>query len=323
MLMNNIIDALKGAKNIAILPHVSVDGDGLGSSIALALSLKKINKEVIVYLEEEIPSVYSFLPGKALVKTFDYKKSIAGNPPHDVVVALDTGDVERMGERADIFNGARVTINIDHHHTNSEFAFYNYVLPDASATGEIIYKVIKMMGLELDFDTALCLYVAIATDTGGFRFSNTSGITHQITSDLVNNGVNVAEISQQIFDNISLAKTKLMGAAINSLELFENGKIAFISITDEMLKAAGAKDEDCDGIVNIGRSIVGVEVSFVARQKLNGEVKINLRSKNYVDVAAIASMYSGGGHKKAAGFSINKNIDILKKMLLKDIGELL
>lgn len=319
MILNKIISLIKEARKIVILPHINADGDATGSSMALALALKKLDKQVTVILEEEAAKVYSFLPD--IVKAKVYKGELQN---FDVAIALDTGDLERLGERVEVFNSAPVTINIDHHHTNSEFAFYNYINRGSSATGEIIYQLIKMLGLNLDNDIATCLYVAISTDTGGFRYSNTTSLTHQITADLINNGVNVAELSQRLFDNTSIQKVKLIGIAIKNLELFENNKVSFITITDEDIKNAGAKDEDCDGIVNLGRNIDSVEVAAMIRQKTNGEIKVNLRSKALVDVASIADMYGGGGHKKAAGCTIeNKQIQEVKSLLLKDIKDAL
>ena len=318
MVTDNIISILKEAESIAILPHISLDGDGLGSSLAFACALGKLNKHGTVYLEEAIPHIYSFLPGSQQVRFYE------GEPPKvDVAVALDSGDIERLGKRAAIFNNAGITVNIDHHQTNSMFAAHNYVQTGASAVGEIIYQFIKMMGLELDEKIATCLYVAIVADTGGFRFSNTTATTHQIAADLISNGVNVSEISRKVFDSVSREKVKLMGAAINSLELFEEGKVAFIAVTKEMIGSVGASDEDCDGIVNIGRSINGVEAAVMLKERDNGEIKVNLRSNSYVDVAAIAGMFSGGGHKRAAGCTIKREISEAKKMILNEIVKVL
>jgi bifunctional oligoribonuclease and PAP phosphatase NrnA len=318
MIPDKIYSILKESKSIVILPHVSADGDALGSSLALGMVLMKIGKQVTVYLEEEIPYIYEFIPGKEIAKVYEGKLE-----RFDVAVILDTGDMERLGKRQEVFKNSTITINIDHHNTNTEFAFYNYVQTSSSAVGEIIYQMINTMNLSIDRDTAVCLYIAIATDTGGFRFSNTTEVTHQIIGDLINKGVNVSEISQKIFDNTSLEKVRLTGLAISSLEILERGKIAFISISDDVIRGQGAREEDCEGIVNIGRNIIGVEVSVMLRERNNGEIKANLRSKNYVDVSALAGMFRGGGHKRAAGFSVQGKIEDVKKQLLKDIKEVL
>ncbi|OPZ89844.1 MAG: Bifunctional oligoribonuclease and PAP phosphatase NrnA [Firmicutes bacterium ADurb.Bin419] len=318
MIDKKIMDAVNEADSIAILPHVSVDGDGLGSSLALALALEKIGKKSMVYIEEEIPSTYGFLPGKEYVEV--YKSNFQ---KFNLVIALDTGDLERLGKRVDIFNSTALTVNIDHHTTNTEFASINHVNSTAAAVGEMVYELIKSMGVSVDKNIATCLYVAIATDTGGFKYSNTTPITHQITADLINNGANVSMISQLVFETVPLKKVKLMGLAIDSIEIFEEGKVAFITITDDMLKKAGADDEDSDGLVNIARNINGVEVAVLIKQRSDNEFKINFRSQSYVDVSAIANKYSGGGHKKAAGCTIKGNMEEIKDMINKDIREVL
>lgn len=318
MTLNDIISAIKKSENIAILPHVYADGDALGSCLALGLALKKLNMDVKIYLEEDIPYVYSFLPGKELAEVYFRQQD-----SYETVIALDTGDMERLGSRAEIFRKAHTTINIDHHKTNTEFAYYNYVQASSAAVGEIVYELIKTMGVDIDKDMSTCLYVAISTDTGGFKYSNTTSQTHQIAGNLIKNGLNIAEISRQIFDSTSYEKVKVIGEAINALELLENGKVSLITITDEILKRVKAKEEDCDGIVNIGRNIRGVEVAAVLRQRDSGEVKVNLRSNEYVDVSAIASMFGGGGHKRAAGCTVNNSLDKVREMLLNDIKEVL
>lgn len=318
MVLDRIASVLNNSVEIAILPHISADGDALGSCLAIAMALQKKGKKVTVVLEEDIPYTYSFLPGINLTEVFTDKIK-----NYDTVMALDTGDTGRLGNRLDIFESARMTINIDHHGTNSEFAFHNFVNTNSAATGEIIYQLIKMIGVEPDPDISTCLYVAIATDTGGFRFSNTTSQTHQIAAELINIGINVAEISQRIFDSTSYEKVKLLGTAIEVLELLENGRIALIPLPSDLIKLTGAKEEDCDGIVNIGRNIRGVRVAAMLRQWENGEIKVSLRSSSDVDVSAIASLYAGGGHKKAAGYITKGSLNEVKNKLLNDIKEVL
>lgn len=318
MILDQIITIFENAEDIAIMPHIWVDGDGLGSSLALGLALKKLNKNAVVYLEEDIPYIYDFLPGKELIRQYSN-----GTEKHHTVAALDCGDFERLGNRGGIFREAELTLNIDHHATNTEYALYNFVQPSSSAVGEIIYRIIKMMGIDIDSDISSCLYVAISTDTGGFRYSNTTALTHQIVSDLVNNGVNVAQVSQQVFETTSLEKVRLMGEAIKSLDILENGKAAIITLTDDMFEKAGANEADSEGLVNIARNINGVEVAAVLRKKGNAQIKGNLRSKSYADVSEIANHFNGGGHKRAAGFTVDGNLNEIKARLLEDIRKAL
>jgi len=316
MVLDEIISVLKNAENIVILPHIDADGDAIGSSLALALSLKATGKKVKVLMEEDVPVVYGFLPGLELTEVYTVDYTV-----YDAVVALDTGDIGRMGYRKEVFEKGAETVNIDHHSTNSEFADYNFVQTSSSAVGEIIYQLLKQMKLELTKETATCLYTAITTDTGGFRYSNTTPLTHQIAADLIIHGAVVADISQKVFDTVSYGKVKLMGLAASTLELLENGKVSAIYITPGMMKEAGAREEDCDGIVNLGRSIRGVQVALMLRQWEGNEVKVNFRSNGSFDVASLASMYGGGGHKKAAGCIVRGSLDEVKKKLMADIRD--
>lgn len=322
MSTKKIAAIIKNAEKVAILPHVSVDGDGLGSSLALALALTAMGKKAQVFLEENVPYTFSFLPGMHLLNIFEdslNNSDFRENGGCDLVIALDTGDMERLGKRALIFGRTENTVNIDHHQTNTGFAACNYVGTEFSAVGEMIYLLLNELGVTMDTAMATCLYVAISTDTGGFRYSNTTSLTHRITAELLNAGVEVADISQKVFDTMSMAKTKLMGKAIDSLEFFENGKISVITLTDAMMKETGAGDADCDGIVNIGRNVCGVEATAMLRQKGADEIRVNLRSNTYVDVSRVAQAFAGGGHKKAAGCTIRGSIQTVKQKIVQEL----
>lgn len=314
MVLNKVISILKNSNQIAILPHISADGDALGSSFALAQALKILGKDVDVILEEKVPELYAFLPGKEFLK-----ENSDNTKKYEVALALDTGELERLGERASVFNNSDVKINIDHHKTNTEFGDYNYVELNSSATGEIIYQLIKRMGVDLNPEISLCLYVAISADTGRFRYSNTTGITHHISADLINNGVDVGWVSQQLYENDSIKRITLMGMAIETIELIEDGKIAFTHITQDMLEKSGASKGDTEGISNLARSISGVEVSVLFKEEETGGIKVSMRSKSYLDVSKIAEQFNGGGHTRAAGCFINENLEQVKDKILHAI----
>lgn len=318
MMLEKIISKIKESSSIAILPHVSADGDAIGSSTALGLAVEKLGKDVEVYLEEKVPYTFSFLPGGHLIKVYD---GSAGE--YDLAIALDTGDRDRLGKRVGIFDAAKATVNIDHHQTNTMFAESNYVEAGAAAVSEIIYQLVKMSGINLDKDMSTCLYVALVTDTGGFKYSNTTCTTHRIAGELINHGAEVAYISEQIFDNTSLEKVRLMGKAIESMEILEDGKVSVITVTDEMMRDCGAGEEDCEGIVNIGRNVRGVEVGVMLRYKQEGMVKVNLRSRSYVNVSAVAERFSGGGHKRAAGCTVSGSLLEIKAEILNEIRKAL
>lgn len=317
-MLDRITTELNKSESIVILPHEAADGDAIGSSFALALILSRMGKKTQVLMEEGIPYIYGFLPGMEFCGA-----GMAGTGSFDLAVALDCGDLERLGSRIEIFGCSPKTVNIDHHLTNTQFADLNHVDAASSATGEIIYDLMKSLGQKLDKDIAVCLYVAISTDTGGFRYGNTTPLTHRIAADLIETGIDVADISQKVFDSTSSGKVKLMGAAIQSLELLENDRIAVMAVSGEAIMNAGAFEADSDGIINTARNIRGVEVAAMLRQTDKDGIKVNLRSNSYVDVSVIASRYSGGGHKCAAGFTANGSLKQVKEMLINDLKEAL
>jgi phosphoesterase RecJ-like protein len=267
-------------------------------------------------MEEEIVSIYKFLPGIEMAMFIS-----EADEAMDLNIALDTGDVNRLASRSDAFFRAPGTINIDHHITNTKFAMLNYVDANSASTGEIVFLLIKELGIKIDKDIAACLYTAIATDTGGFKYGNTTPQTHTITAELLATGIDVADISQRVFDNTTFAKLQLTKKAIELLELHGDNRVAVVSLTIKDFSETGAKEEDCDGIVNIGRSIEGVEVSILMKEKENGEIKVNFRSKTYVDVSEIASAFSGGGHKRAAGCTVTGNINDIKIKILDTVKQ--
>jgi len=304
------------AGGIAIFPHISADGDAIGSSLALGLALKNAGKKIAIYIEESIPTVFKFLPGIELADFYNEDSDTM-----DLNIALDTGDVGRLASRAEAFFKAPCTINIDHHVTNTKFGHLNFVDALSASTGEIVYSLIKQMKLKIDTDIATCLYTAIATDTGGFQYQNTTAETHRIAAELLETGINVGELSQRIFDNTTYEKLKVTQKAIELLELLENSRFAVVALSLEDIRSTGAKDEDCDGIVNIGRSIEGVEVSALIKEKENNEIRVNLRSKSYVDVSEVAAIYGGGGHKRAAGCTINGSLEDAKVKIINAVKD--
>lgn len=311
-----IVKLISEAGSVAIYPHVSADGDAIGSSLALGLALRNAGKKVSVYIEEDIPTVYRFLPGGELSGFYNENVEVA-----DLNIALDTGDVGRLGSRAEAFFMAPCTINIDHHVTNTRYAHLNFVNANSASTGEITYLLLNKLKMEITADIATCLYTAIATDTGGFQYQNTTADTHKIIAELLSTGINVGEISQRIYDNTTYEKLKLTAKAIELLELHESSKLSVVALSLDDILSTGAKEEDCDGIVNIGRSIESVEVSALIKEKSNNEIRVNLRSKTYVDVSEVAAAFDGGGHKRAAGCTIIGTLEEAKRKIIEAIKE--
>mgnify|MGYP000978040495 CR=1 FL=1 len=295
--LSKVAEKLREARDIVILPHINADGDALGAALALALALRNMDKEVDVLLEEEVPSNLDFLPGQELIKKNPQKS-------YHVALNIDNGDITRLGLREPYFHGADIKLSIDHHATNKVEAHYSYIDIKASATGEIVYDLIlTYLGGSLNKDIALCLYTAIVTDTGGFRYTNTTPRTLEIGAELLKYDIDFPYVIKKVFDMVSHTKLFLMKQTMNSLRLLEQGKLAISYITYEDIKALPAKNDDFEGLVNIGRNLMGVEVSLFLREDPKGHFRGNLRSNNYVDVSKIAEKFNGGGHKRAAGFN--------------------
>lgn len=306
-----IIDLIKESSSIGILSHISPDGDSLGSSLALYNGLKNSDKDVKIIVDDDIPSTYHFLKSweriERPIKDYDF----------DVVIVLDSGNVERVGNSDKYLKGSSV-INIDHHPSNTNFGQYNIVDSEAAATAEIIYCFLQKLGIEIDKHISECLYTGIVTDTGKFQYSNTTSTTHYIAGNLMKYDINPSKITSLIYQNNSKEKLKLKGEAINNIEFFYDDKISCITITQEVTNRIGAKDDDFDGVVNIARDVSTVEVAIFLREEENGRVKVSLRSKEYIDVNYIAGKFGGGGHKRASGATIQGDIYTLKNDLVEE-----
>lgn len=312
MIYPKIITKIKESNKIAITSHIMPDGDNVGSSLALYNALSKAGKDVRFILDDDIPKVYRFLKGSDNVEK-------PGRHEHfDAVIVLDCGDAKRLG-KAMIYLEGNFVINIDHHISNDEFGNLNMVDTNAAATGEIIYHIIKILGIEMDAEISECLYTAIVTDTGQFQYSNTTSITHQIAGDLINNGVNVSLMFERIYQNSSKEKVMLMKTALGTLEFYHNDSISVISLTKKQMEEAKAQDADSDGIINLARDIECVEAAVFLKELEPGKIKVGLRSKKLIDMAAIAQKFGGGGHVRAAGCTLAGTIDEAKGKILEAI----
>lgn len=318
MTLERISEVIQSGSNFAILPHVRADGDCIGSSFALLLALRKLGKSAKVILEEDIPQIYSFLPG-------DYIKfeDLPANTKFEITICLDSGDEERINRRMKLVNESKTSINIDHHITNTKYAQYNYIDTYSSATGEIVYEAIKQLGAEIDEEIATNLYVAIATDTGGFRYGNTTSKTHSIAAKLLQANIDIAKINRKIFETVTLAKLKLISMVANRLELHANGKIAVIAISRELILEAGANEDDVDGLSSLPRTIEGVEVGVLLTEKGHGNTKVSFRSNEYIDVSKVAAFFNGGGHKRASGCTLETDIETAKEKILAVVKEIM
>lgn len=314
--MEQLLELVRQAGSIAVMTHTSADGDALGSSFAMALALQHMGKRVSVFLEEAVPKMLDFLPGQTLIGTNSEEK-------FDLAMCLDTSDMKRLGKRAQLYVNATRRITIDHHTTNNMEADGLWIDQKAAAVGEMVYLLIKELQVPISRDMAICLYTAIITDTGGFRYSNTRPESHLITAELLKEDIPFADIAKKVFEVVSPSKMSLMKKTLQNLTLYHNGKTAFSWIGHDDIQPVNAQTDDFEGLVNVGRNLEGVEVSLFLREEAPGHYKGNLRANEYVDVARIASLFSGGGHKRAAGFSIEGSLEDIRDRLLAEIEKVI
>lgn len=282
-----------------------------GSALAMYNSLKQMNKQVDVIIPE-YPANFEFLPSSEEIKKEGSKEK------YDLAIALDSSDIKRLNGFAKYFEQAKVTINIDHHSVNAMFADYNFVNPDSPACCQILIVVLEYLGITITKEIGTCLIAGIITDTGGFKYAGTSRETFEFVSFLLGIGVNVSEVYRRVLEKQTKPHFELSKLAMNRLEFFKDGKVTFTYITKEDEENVNAQNGDHSGIVDIGRTIEGVEVSVFLREA-DGYFKASLRSNEYVNVSDVCMVFGGGGHVRAAGCSIHTTLQEAKERIIKEV----
>ncbi len=308
-----IVAALKQCNTIIISAHRNPDGDALGSQLALMIALERIGKTVVAHNLDIVPDIYRFLPQHGRIVT---GKNVTGRFDACVVVDADP-------PRAGLFDKsypADVLINIDHHITNPLMWPLTWLDPDVSACGEMIYTIIKELGVAIDREIALCLYTAIFTDTGSFRYSNTTPRSMRIAAEMIEAGADPWLVTENVYESFAYKRLKLLGTVLSGVEKSADGRIAWVIVTRELFQQTGTTAEDTDNFVNFVRSIKGVEVAIFFRQTDVEEYKISMRSKGRVDVSGLAQLLGGGGHKNAAGGIQTGTLDEVRNTVLREVG---
>lgn len=304
-----IVNIVKGASHVVLTTHVHPDGDALGSLFGFADILEAQGKKVFCYLEEPVSHLYDFLPCCDRVNTdLDAALQFAeqATPETVVAIALDCGDAERLGSAKEKLLNISPFVVIDHHRGNRAFGDHLWLESGCSSTGEMVYELALAMDADVSENAAYCLYVAIVTDTGSFRYESTSPKTLRIAADLVEKGVRPDEVAQRVYDNYTLARLRLMEMVLATLEVHADGRIALIRVSSDMFERSGATSDDVEGFINYPRSLSSVQVAAFLKETKEGSVSVSLRAKGKVDVAAIAAEFGGGGHMNAAGFRFSE-----------------
>ncbi|MFI2857028.1 bifunctional oligoribonuclease/PAP phosphatase NrnA [Paenibacillus sp. JSM ZJ436] len=303
-----------------IVSHVQPDGDAVSSTLAVGWLLSRLGKKYIMVNEGAIPKRMKVLwHADELINMTEQRPE--GDFKH--VICVDCADFLRVGRTRELFADDALILNIDHHPTNDRYGHVHVVLPEAAATAEILYDLIHEFDVEWNADIAAAIYTGLLTDTGGFRYSNTSPKVMSIASNLLSHGVNGPELAESLLEEMTLPQMKVLVKALNTLQLSEDGKVAWVYVTPEDMADTGAMNEDLEGIVNFPRNIQGVEVGILFKAVSPDAVKASFRSAGKVDVAALAQEFGGGGHVRAAGCRIEGGLDQVMSQVIKAVKKAL
>lgn len=318
--LKQVAEFMREHDRFLVISHVSPDGDTTGSALATCLLLRQLGKQYVVVNEGETPKTFGFLPSYDEILNLS-KDQIDETFTH--VIAVDAADSKRMGKVQHLFAHDVQLVNIDHHPTNDHFGTINVIRTDAAATAEIMFELLEVGGFTLDTEIATCIYTGLLTDTGGFRYSNTTPNVMQIAAKLLAYGVKPGEIAERCLESITMQHVTILRRALQSLTLTHNNLVAWMRVNNQDIVETGATSEDMAGLVNYGRNIEGVEVGVLLTETKPGIVKVGFRSRSRIDVAQIAKSVGGGGHARAAGCTIEGNMEEIEQTILSKINEAL
>ena len=288
-------EMLKNADNILLLAHQYPDGDTIGSNFALCLALQTLGKTVRVHCGDIIPVKYDYLYQDVPQPSFE----------PEFICAVDVADVKLLGDATAQEYGNKIDLCIDHHATNTGYAASTCVDSTCGAAAMVVYRIIGLLDGTLTPEIARCVYTGIATDTGCFKYSNAGALAHRIAADCIDIGIPYEMINRVNFDTKSRARIELERMALDGMRFYHNGRVAVMTITNEMVDKSQAGENDLDGLPPIPRQIEGVWVGITLRQKADGNYKISVRTGTHADAAAICGVLGGGGHDRAAGCAVN------------------
>lgn len=316
-MIKEIIAAVNEGQSFLITSHIRLDGDALGSELAVYLMLRDLGKKAVVYNQDSTPEHYRFLPAAG-----DIVHEPGDMEQYDAAFVLDCSELTRVGDQSEKIGKIKNMINIDHHISNGGFCEIKLLDAQASSTGEMIFRLMREMNVSLTKDICTNLYAAILTDTGGFRYSNTRPDALRAAGTLIENGADPQWISENIYENDPPAKLKLMAKTLETLSFDLQTKMGSVVVTKKMLQDADASMEHTDGFVDIPRSLRGVEIAILYSELDGNSFKLSLRSKGKVNVEQLAKKFGGGGHANAAACRIDGDIESIKSKILAAIKEL-
>jgi len=312
--LSAVVSAIKDKKNecFAVASHRNLEGDAIGSMLAMSELLKAAGKKTVLLSPEDMPEIYKFLPNASLVKARKYPRRIA----YDAACLLDCTDLDRLGDAKAGIDLSRPILNIDHHISNKYFGTVNWIEPGMSCSGEQVYRLFEKMGIPINKNAALYIYIAILTDTGSFRYSNTTANTHKAVSELLSHGICPVDIYRRIYEGIGPGYLRMLASVLASLDTDQAAGMAWVEITQDMLKRYHCSIDDTQDFVNYPRSMKGIKIAIAFKEAGAGVVKVSFRSNDGLDVNKLAGFFGGGGHAAASGCVIKGTLGTVKKIVL-------
>ena len=310
-----LLSAIQDADSILLFPHISPDGDTIGSTLALKMLLTRLKKRVTIVLDDTPPENLSFLPDIYCIRRFQEAVQVVTVTEHTLAIAVDAGGDERLGNALPFFQRFSHTAQIDHHPTNPGYAGINVIDDEASATAILISRIFDAYGLPIQREEAICLYTGLATDTGNFVYQNTTAEAFQLMGKLMEAGLPIATYARILFRCKEKEHIALLGRALPTLRYLCGGAIAGMHIPYAQIREAGASSEHADGVVDYAIDAAGVKMAYFARETENGQVKCSLRALTPYRVDGVAAMLGGGGHQLAAGCTMEGPLDAAVRKL--------
>ncbi|MER2080571.1 MAG: bifunctional oligoribonuclease/PAP phosphatase NrnA [Ruminococcus sp.] len=304
-------DFLLSHDNYEILTHTNPDGDTLGSGFALCLALQRLGKRARV-ITDSLPRDFVFLTKDVEEQRFDA----------ETIVSVDVADEKLLGGNRAAYSG-RIALCIDHHRTNKVAAPLKCVDAEAASNCEILYDILTLMGVPMDKSIASCLYTGVSTDTGCFKYGNTTSRTHRIAAELLDCGVDAAAINKVMFDTKSKLKLRMEREIYDTMEFYADDRCAIIAITQEMMRRLGVGEDELEGFASLPRQIEGVRIGLTLREKEENVFKISVRSDKETNAAAFCERFGGGGHIEAAGCQLRGTLEEVKARLKAAVDEVL
>ncbi len=309
--LDRVVEAIQARRRFLISSHSRPDGDSIGSSMAMAHALRAIGKEADVVHADPPPGPLRQFPGVA-----DIRIAPRVDGDYDAAIIMECGDLARTGVAG---LDRYFIINIDHHPGNTGYGDVRWFDPTAAACGEMVFDAVKALGAPITIEVATHVYLAILTDTGSFHYSSISPRTFEICKETLEAGVDPVAVARDVYDSNNMGRLKLFGSVLGSMQLDPTGRIAIVYLDHEMARAAGGTYEDTEGLINLPLTVKEIRAVVFFKQIEGDQYRVSMRSKDDIDVGAIAKEFHGGGHKNAAGCTVSGPIDGLQKMFIEKI----